>query len=127
MIGMSSACSNPLLYGWLNENFRKEFKEILCRGAAGVGGGVTAYQVTSNDAGGGGGGGGAGGSGSGGDAASKRNSSRGGGSGVKKVFESSDGVALNSRRGSGEGGGVGGCRPTETMCSTTEMTVLVVR
>jgi neuropeptide Y receptor len=29
MIGMSSACSNPLLYGWLNENFRKEFKEIL--------------------------------------------------------------------------------------------------
>lgn len=31
MIGMSSACSNPLLYGWLNENFRKEFKEILCR------------------------------------------------------------------------------------------------
>ncbi|XP_055376961.1 neuropeptide F receptor isoform X2 [Condylostylus longicornis] len=31
MIGMSSACSNPLLYGWLNENFRKEFKELLCR------------------------------------------------------------------------------------------------
>lgn len=30
MIGMSSACSNPLLYGWLNENFRKEFKELLC-------------------------------------------------------------------------------------------------
>ncbi|KAF4528607.1 hypothetical protein B566_EDAN009211 [Ephemera danica] len=29
MIGMSSACSNPLLYGWLNDNFRKEFKEIL--------------------------------------------------------------------------------------------------
>lgn len=28
MIGMSSACSNPLLYGWLNENFRKEFHEI---------------------------------------------------------------------------------------------------
>lgn len=31
MMGMSSACSNPLLYGWLNDNFRKEFKEILCR------------------------------------------------------------------------------------------------
>lgn len=31
MIGMSSACSNPLLYGWLNDNFRKEFKEILCQ------------------------------------------------------------------------------------------------
>lgn len=26
MMGMSSAVSNPLLYGWLNENFRKEFK-----------------------------------------------------------------------------------------------------
>ncbi|XP_070137717.1 neuropeptide F receptor isoform X2 [Drosophila bipectinata] len=31
MIGMSSACSNPLLYGWLNDNFRKEFHELLCR------------------------------------------------------------------------------------------------
>lgn len=30
-IGMSSACSNPMLYGWLNDNFRKEFNEILCR------------------------------------------------------------------------------------------------
>ncbi|XP_076040341.1 neuropeptide F receptor-like [Oratosquilla oratoria] len=28
MMGMSSACSNPLLYGWLNDNFRKEFIEI---------------------------------------------------------------------------------------------------
>ncbi|XP_049862343.1 neuropeptide F receptor-like [Schistocerca gregaria] len=28
MMGMSSACSNPLLYGWLNDNFRKEFHEI---------------------------------------------------------------------------------------------------
>ena len=25
---MSSACSNPLLYGWLNHNFRTEFKEL---------------------------------------------------------------------------------------------------
>ncbi|CAD7085279.1 unnamed protein product [Hermetia illucens] len=32
MTGMSSACSNPLLYGWLNENFRKEFRSLLCRG-----------------------------------------------------------------------------------------------
>ncbi|XP_015037452.2 neuropeptide F receptor isoform X1 [Drosophila pseudoobscura] len=31
MIGMSSACSNPLLYGWLNDNFRKEFQELICR------------------------------------------------------------------------------------------------
>lgn len=30
MCGMSSAVSNPLLYGWLNDNFRKEFEEILC-------------------------------------------------------------------------------------------------
>lgn len=30
MIGMSSACSNPLLYGWLNDNFRKEFYDLLC-------------------------------------------------------------------------------------------------
>lgn len=29
MAGMSSACSNPLLYGWLNDNFRKEFLEIF--------------------------------------------------------------------------------------------------
>lgn len=31
MTGMSSACSNPLLYGWLNDNFRKEFYELLCK------------------------------------------------------------------------------------------------
>ncbi|CAL4097184.1 unnamed protein product, partial [Meganyctiphanes norvegica] len=29
MIAMTSACSNPLLYGWLNENFLKEFMEIF--------------------------------------------------------------------------------------------------
>ncbi|KAK8380799.1 hypothetical protein O3P69_008023 [Scylla paramamosain] len=29
MMGMSSACSNPLLYGWLNDNFKKEFLEII--------------------------------------------------------------------------------------------------
>ena len=29
MLGMSSACSNPVLYGWLNDNFRKEFVEIF--------------------------------------------------------------------------------------------------
>ncbi|KZS05899.1 Neuropeptide F receptor [Daphnia magna] len=28
MVGMSSACANPLLYGWLNDNFRKEFHKI---------------------------------------------------------------------------------------------------
>ncbi|XP_064466084.1 neuropeptide F receptor-like [Ornithodoros turicata] len=29
MVGMSSACSNPILYGWLNSNFREEFERIL--------------------------------------------------------------------------------------------------
>ena len=29
MTGMSSACSNPILYGWLNDNFRKEFYRIF--------------------------------------------------------------------------------------------------
>ncbi|KAA0190649.1 hypothetical protein HAZT_HAZT011703 [Hyalella azteca] len=28
LLGMSSACSNPVLYGWLNDNFRKEFNEL---------------------------------------------------------------------------------------------------
>ena len=26
---LSSACSNPVLYGWLNDNFRKEFVKVL--------------------------------------------------------------------------------------------------
>ncbi|KAK3095186.1 hypothetical protein FSP39_011183 [Pinctada imbricata] len=30
MLVLSSACTNPLLYGWLNENFRSEFIKILC-------------------------------------------------------------------------------------------------
>lgn len=30
MLVLSSACTNPLLYGWLNENFRNEFLKILC-------------------------------------------------------------------------------------------------
>ena len=29
MIGISSACTNPILYGFLNENFVKEFN-LLC-------------------------------------------------------------------------------------------------
>ncbi|KAG8234358.1 hypothetical protein J437_LFUL012117 [Ladona fulva] len=28
---MSSACTNPVLYGWLNTNFRREFAEIMPR------------------------------------------------------------------------------------------------
>lgn len=27
---LSSACTNPVLYGWLNENFRNEFIKVLC-------------------------------------------------------------------------------------------------
>lgn len=29
LIGMTSACTNPVLYGFLNESFKKEFKEML--------------------------------------------------------------------------------------------------
>lgn len=29
VIAMSSTCYNPFLYAWLNENFRKEFKQVL--------------------------------------------------------------------------------------------------
>ena len=29
LFGMSSACANPFLYGWFNENFRGEFKLIF--------------------------------------------------------------------------------------------------
>lgn len=46
MMGMSSACSNPLLYGWLNDNFRKEFNDILCRGNAPSGGSINDHEVT---------------------------------------------------------------------------------
>ena len=28
---MASACTNPVLYGFLNESFKKEFKNILGR------------------------------------------------------------------------------------------------
>lgn len=28
-LAMSSTCYNPFLYAWLNENFRKEFKQVL--------------------------------------------------------------------------------------------------
>ncbi|XP_017855816.1 PREDICTED: neuropeptide F receptor isoform X2 [Drosophila arizonae] len=31
MIGMSSACSNPLLYGWLNDNFRSNVQAAATR------------------------------------------------------------------------------------------------
>ena len=41
-IAMSSTCYNPFLYAWLNENFRKEFKEILpCFRHSGGGGGAS--------------------------------------------------------------------------------------
>lgn len=28
-LAMSSTCYNPFLYAWLNDNFRKEFKQVL--------------------------------------------------------------------------------------------------
>ncbi|ESN99278.1 hypothetical protein HELRODRAFT_67040 [Helobdella robusta] len=30
LLALLSACANPVLYGWLNENFQREFKRILC-------------------------------------------------------------------------------------------------
>ncbi|XP_044742533.1 neuropeptide F receptor isoform X1 [Chrysoperla carnea] len=50
MMGMSSACSNPLLYGWLNDNFRKEFKDILCRSGAPSGGSINDRGETTRAA-----------------------------------------------------------------------------
>lgn len=29
LLGMSSACANPWLYGWYNDNFRSEFRDII--------------------------------------------------------------------------------------------------
>lgn len=29
LLGMSSACANPWLYGWYNDNFRNEFREVV--------------------------------------------------------------------------------------------------
>lgn len=46
MMGMSSACSNPVLYGCLNENFWKEFKDILC--FPGFGAGDSSTNVDHN-------------------------------------------------------------------------------
>ena len=30
LLVLSSACANPVLYGWLNDNFRREFMAVLC-------------------------------------------------------------------------------------------------
>ncbi len=44
ILGLSNACTNPVLYGYFNENFRKEYKSIYraipawAAGAAGPGG-----------------------------------------------------------------------------------------
>jgi hypothetical protein len=29
ILGLANACVNPVLYGYLNENFRKEYKHIF--------------------------------------------------------------------------------------------------
>ena len=31
LVVLGSACANPVLYGWLNDNFRREFLAVLCR------------------------------------------------------------------------------------------------
>lgn len=30
LLVLSSACTNPVMYGWLNDNFRREFEKVLC-------------------------------------------------------------------------------------------------
>ena len=30
MLVLCSACANPILYGWFNENFRRELVKVLC-------------------------------------------------------------------------------------------------
>lgn len=32
LLGITSACSNPIFYGWFNENFQKEFRKVICNG-----------------------------------------------------------------------------------------------
>ncbi|XP_049840382.1 neuropeptide F receptor-like [Schistocerca gregaria] len=83
MMGMSSACSNPLLYGWLNDNFRKEFLEIAaalcpCAPAAQAAVRERVGSLRSSLAGRGrrGGGSVAGGGGGGGEDAAERRASR---------------------------------------------------
>ncbi|BFF92960.1 neuropeptide F receptor [Drosophila madeirensis] len=68
MIGMSSACSNPLLYGWLNDNFRCNVQAAAARrrrkhGHADISKGELKLLGHSGAGGGGGGGGANGGDG----------------------------------------------------------------
>lgn len=46
MMGMSSACSNPVLYGCLNENFWKEFTDILCSTGTAADNGADCRKLT---------------------------------------------------------------------------------
>lgn len=50
VFAMSSACINPFLYGWLNDNFKKELGKLfgyrLCCGASGRRGGVSYSRTT---------------------------------------------------------------------------------
>ncbi len=36
LIVLCSACLNPVMYGWLNDNFRVEFEKILCCSCCGI-------------------------------------------------------------------------------------------
>ncbi|KAK7871026.1 hypothetical protein R5R35_014090 [Gryllus longicercus] len=58
-VAMSSTCYNPFLYAWLNENFRKEFKQVLpCFDPSSS---LRSSTTASTRSGGGGGGAGGGG------------------------------------------------------------------
>jgi len=50
LLVLGSACFNPLLYGWLNDNFRREFIKALCccsKAKAAVRGATTADARTN--------------------------------------------------------------------------------
>lgn len=148
MMGMSSACSNPFMYGWLNDNFRKEFREILCMDTHAV---CVVTEHTHARGGGGGGCGGEGGGGGGGErrsaaattakvalAASAKHIAGGGGDQqqmamqllkceVTQVSVSGSGEATSSMANGSSGGcgGGGGASSPRHQTDATELTVLV--
>ncbi|XP_053211656.1 neuropeptide F receptor-like isoform X2 [Panonychus citri] len=49
LAGMSSACSNPLLYGFLNDNFRREFRELFVHCCPSLVNPSTSHSIHDNE------------------------------------------------------------------------------
>lgn len=47
LLVLCSACTNPVLYGWLNENFRREFIAVLCPSRLAAAAGTTSIRCCS--------------------------------------------------------------------------------